>query len=149
MQYQGSVSNTLTVPVRAATPAIFSLDSTGMGPGAILNQDTSINSTGNPAAIGSVIALYCTGGGVTTPASADGEVIGGPLRNLVQTPVVTVTIGGVNAPVQFAGAVPGTVAGLTQINVQVPAGVTPALALPVIVKIGDFTSTSGVTVAVK
>ena len=52
-------------------------------------------------------------------------MIGGPLRNLVQTAVMTVTIGGVNAPVQFAGAVPGAVAGLTQINVQVPAGLTP------------------------
>jgi uncharacterized protein (TIGR03437 family) len=149
VQYLNSASNTLTVPVRAATPAIFSLDSTGMGPGAILNQDTSINSTGNPAAAGSVIALYCTGGGVTTPVSGDGEVIGGALRNLVQTPVTTVTIGGVNAPVQFAGAVPGAVAGLTQINVQVPAGLGRALALPVVVKIGDSTSTSGVTVAVK
>ena len=112
-----------------------------------MNQDNTTNSTGNPAAVGSVISLYCTGGGVTSPASGDGEVIGGPLRYLVQTPVVT--IGGVNAPVQFAGAVPGAVAGLTQINVQVPAGLAPSLALPVVVKIGDSTSTSGVTVAVK
>ena len=149
VQYQSSVSNTLTVPVRAATPAIFSLDATGVGPGAILNQDTSINSTGNPAARLSVIAIYCTGGGVTTPASKDGEVIGGPLRYLSQSAAVTVTIGGVNAAVQFAGAVPGTVAGLTQINVEVPAGVTAANALPIIVKIGDFASTGSVTVAVK
>jgi uncharacterized protein (TIGR03437 family) len=149
VQYQGSASNTLTVPVQAATPGIFSLDSSGIGPGAILNQDTSINSTGNPAATGSVIALYCTGGGVTAPASGDGEVIGGALRNLVQTAVTSVTIGGMNAPVQFAGAVPGAVAGLTQINVQIPTGLTPSNALPVVVKIGNFTSTSLVTVAVK
>ncbi len=147
VQYQGVVSNTLTVPVRAANPAIFSLDASGLGPGAILNQDTSINSTGNPAARLSVISLYCTGGGITTPASADGEVIGAPLRYLAQTPVVW--IGGVNAAVKYAGAVPGAVAGLTQINVEVPAGVTPARALPVIVRIGDFTSTGAVTVAVK
>jgi uncharacterized protein (TIGR03437 family) len=149
VKYQDGVSNTMTVQVNAATPAIFSLDATGIGPGAILNQDTSVNSTGNPAARLSVIALYCTGGGVTTPASADGEVIGGDLRHLTQTPVVTVTIGGVKAAVQYAGAVPGTVAGLTQINVQVPAGLSPALASPVIVKIGDFTSTGSVTVSVK
>jgi len=149
VQYQDSVSNTWSVPVRAATPAIFSLDSTGVGPGAILNQDTSINSTGNPAARLSVIALYCTGGGVTTPASADGAVIGVPPPVLSQSPVVTVTIGGVNASVKYAGTSPGTVAGLTQINVEVPAGLTPALAWPVIVKIGDFASTGSVTVAVK
>ena len=149
VNYQDGVSNTMTVPVHAATPAIFSLDATGIGPGAILNQDTSVNTTGNPAARLSVIALYCTGGGVTDPASADGEVIGGALRYLAQKAMVTVTIGGVNAAVQYAGAVPGTVAGLTQINVEVPAGLSAALALPVIVKIGDFTSTGSVTVSVK
>jgi uncharacterized protein (TIGR03437 family) len=142
-----AVSNTMTMPVHAATPAIFSLDASGVGPGAILNQDTSINSTGNPAARLSVISLYCTGGGVTTPASADGEVIGLPLRYLAQTAVVS--IGGLDAPVKYAGAAPSSVAGLTQINVEVPAGLSPALALPVIVKIGDFTSTGSVTVAVK
>lgn len=147
VQFQGSVSNTLTVPVRAATPAIFSLDSTGVGPGAILNQDNSLNSTGNPAARLSVIAIYCTGGGITTPASTDGEVIGGASFVLAQTTVVT--IGGVNAVVKYAGAAPGAVAGLTQINVEVPAALTPALAWPVIVKIGDFSSTGSVTVAVK
>jgi uncharacterized protein (TIGR03437 family) len=147
VQYQDVISNTQTVPVHAATPAIFSLDASGVGPGAILNQDNSINSTGNPAARLSVIALYCTGGGVTTPASGDGAVIGDASFVLSQTPVVT--IGGVNASVKYAGAAPGAVAGLTQINVEVPAGVTPALAWPVIVKIGDFTGTSGVTVAVR
>lgn len=147
VKYQGEVSNTLTVPVQSSTPAIFSLDSTGIGPGAILNQDNSTNSTGNPAARLSVIQLFCTGGGITTPASADGEVVGPPLRWLAQTTVVT--IGGVNAPVKYSGAAPGAIAGLTQINVEVPAEISPALALPVIVRIGDFTSTNAVTVAVK
>jgi uncharacterized protein (TIGR03437 family) len=147
VKYQDGVSNTMTMPVHAATPAIFSLDATGIGPGAILNQDTSINTTGNPAARLSVIALYCTGGGVTTPASADGAVPPDASFVLAQTPVVS--IGGVNASVKYAGAAPFSVAGLTQINVEVPAGLSPALALPVIVKIGDFTSTGSVTVAVK
>jgi uncharacterized protein (TIGR03437 family) len=147
VSYQGSVSNTMTVPVRATTPAIFSLDASGVGPGAILNQDLSINTTGNAAERLSVIALYCTGGGVTTPASADGAVIGDASFVLAQTPVVT--IGGLNAAVKYAGAAPGSVAGLTQINVEVPASVTPGLALPVIVRIGDFASTGSVTVAVK
>ncbi|MCX6626335.1 MAG: hypothetical protein NTW28_01710, partial [Candidatus Solibacter sp.] len=114
VRYQDLVSNAVSMPVRATTPAIFSLDTTGVGPGAILNQDNSTNSTGNPATRGSVIALFCTGGGVTTPGSADGEVIGPPLRRLVQTTVVT--IGGVNAPVTYAGAAPEAVAGVTQMH---------------------------------
>ena len=149
VKFQGVVSNTLTMPVRATTPAIFSLDSSGVGPGAILNQDLTVNSTGNPAARPSVIVLYCTGGGVTTPASADGEVIGLPLRKLPQTVAVTVTVGGVNAVVQYAGAAPGLVAGVTQINAELPAGMAPGIALPVVVKIGDFSSTGSVTVSVK
>ena len=147
VQYQGLVSNTVTMAVRAATPAIFSVDSTGVGPGAILNQDTTLNSTGNPAARLAVIVLYCTGGGVTNPPSGDGEVVGSPLRLLTQT--VAVTIDGVNAAVKYAGAAPSLVAGVTQINVEVPAGVTPGRALPVIVKIGENSSTGSVTVAVK
>ena len=94
-----------------------------------------------------MIALYCTGGGVTDPPTKDGEVVGLPLRYLTQT--VSATIGGVTASVKFAGAAYGAVAGLTQINVEVPAGITPGLALPVTVKIGDFSSTGSVTVAVK
>jgi uncharacterized protein (TIGR03437 family) len=146
VQYNGIPSNTVTMPVQPATPAIFSRDSSGAGPGAILNQDNSLNSSANPAAAGSIVAIYLTGGGVTTPASGDGAVTGVPPP--VLAPATTVTIGGVNAVVKFAGAAPGSVAGLTQINVEVPAGVT-GIALPVIVKIGNFSSTGAATVAVK
>lgn len=147
VKYGEMLSNTVTIPVRSATPGIFSMDSTGVGPGAILNQDTTPNTTGNRAAPLSIIAVYCTGGGVTNPASTDGEVIAGPLRQLVQTPVVT--IGGLPAVVKFAGAAPGAVAGLTQINVEIPANAPSAIAAPVIIKLGDSVSTAGVTVAVK
>jgi uncharacterized protein (TIGR03437 family) len=146
VQYQGTASNTQTVNVQAASPAIFTLDASGSGPGAILNQDSTINSSANPAARGSVIAIYLTGGGVTNPASSDGAVTGAPPPVLAQTP--TVKIGGVDAVVKYAGAAPGAVAGLTQINVEVPAGASPGLGLPVVIKIGDFSSTAVATVSV-
>ncbi len=111
-----------------------------------MNQDLTVNTSGNRAAAGSVIAIYCTGGGITDPASTDGEVIKG-LRRLTQT--TTVTIAGVNAPVQFAGAVPDSIAGLIQINAQVPTGLTPTTGAPVIVKIGNWSSTPNVTVSIK
>ena len=148
VQYQSQTSNTVAVPVQATHPAIFSLDATGIGPGAILNQDNSINSSANAAARGSIVQIFATGGGVTSPASLDGAVTAG-LFPLAQAQTTTVTIGGVPATVEFAGAAPGAVAGLTQINVQVPAGVSPGIALPVVVKIGNFTSNSAVTIAVK
>ncbi len=146
VKYADAVSNTLTVTVRPSHPGIFTLDSSGVGPGAILNQDLTVNTSGNRAAAGSVIAIYCTGGGITDPASTDGEVIKG-LRRLTQT--TTVTIAGVNAPVQFAGAVPDSIAGLIQINAQVPTGLTPTTGAPVIVKIGNWSSTPNVTVSIK
>uniref|UniRef100_Q02CY6 BACON domain-containing protein n=1 Tax=Solibacter usitatus (strain Ellin6076) TaxID=234267 RepID=Q02CY6_SOLUE len=146
VQNQSAASNTLTVNVQAATPGIFTLDASGSGPGAILNQDNTVNTSSNPAARGSIIAIYLTGGGVTTPASVDGSVAAAPPAQLAQTPVVT--IGGVNAVVKFAGASPGSLTALTQINVEVPAGVSASLALPVVIKLGDFSSTGAATVAV-
>jgi len=148
--YNNVSSNTVSMTVQPSTPAIFSLDSSGLGPGAILNQDYSINSTALPAARGSVVLIYCTGGGVTSPATADGVVVSAtpPLPQLATQPV-TVTIGGIIAPVTYAGAVPGSVAGLTQINAQVPPGVMPGNGIPVVVRVGAASSNASVTMSVK
>ncbi|MEO8369274.1 MAG: BACON domain-containing carbohydrate-binding protein, partial [Candidatus Solibacter sp.] len=147
VKYLDGASNSISLEVRPSHPGIFTLDSSGVGPGAILNQDTSVNTSGNRAEALSVIAIYCTGGGVTNPASTDGEVIAGALRRLTQT--ATVTIAGVNAPVKFAGAVPSSIAGLIQINAEIPTGLVPTTGAPVIVKIGDWSSTPNVTVSIK
>ncbi len=64
---------------------------------------------------GDVISLYGTGFGATTPAVEPGVVFEGSAPH---TSAVTVTIGGANASVSYAGL---TGAGLTQINVTVPA----------------------------
>ena len=144
---QGAVSNTMSMPVQPSTPAIFTLNSTGLGPGAILNQDLTVNGANNRAAPGSVVVIYCTGAGVTNPASADASITGTPLPYL--TLPYSVTIGGQNAMVQYAGGTPGTVAGLTQLNVVVPMGVTPGTTVPVTVTIGGASSPAGVTLAVQ
>jgi uncharacterized protein (TIGR03437 family) len=145
--YNGQTSNTVTIPVQAAHPAIFTLDTTGLGPGAILNQDYSINSSTNGAARGSVVAIYATGGGATSPVLADGAVTGTDLPRLTQP--VSVTIGGFDATVTYSGGAPGAVAGLTQINAKVPDGVTPGIAVPVVVRIGNYASSAGVTLSVR
>ena len=80
--YNGQTSNAVTMPVLASHPGIFSLDATGLGPGAILNQDYSINSGPNGAPRGSAVSIYSTGGGVTNPAIDDGAVTGKPARRL-------------------------------------------------------------------
>lgn len=146
VEYQGTSSPAYAATVRDASPGIFTITQTGTGAGAILNQDGTVNSTANAAERGSVIMIYCTGGGVTSPASADAELTSG-LKYLVQP--VTVTIGGVTAKVDFSGGTPSSIAGLTQINAEVPAASLTGDAVAVKVKIGDWESQDGVTVAVK
>jgi len=145
--FNGMASNAIVLPVQPSTPAIFTLDSSGLGPGAILNQDLSVNTAKNPAAHGSVVVIFCTGGGVTDPASADASITAAPAP-LLSLPY-SVTIGGQNAVVQYAGGAPATVAGLTQINAVVPAGISPGSSVPVVVTIGGVPSPTGVTLAVQ
>ena len=76
-------------------------------------------------------------------------MVGSTLPFLTQQAATTVSIGGIDAKVFYAGGVPGAVAGLTQINAEIPAALSPSATLPVIVRIGSFASTLGVTVAVK
>ena len=144
---QGTASNTMAMPVQATTPALFTLDATGGGGGAILNQDYTINGRTNQAARGSIVMIYCTGGGATNPASADAAITQAPPPLLVQP--ATVNIGGIDAQVVYSGAAPGSVAGLVQINAVVPPGVASGPSVPVVVKIGGQQSQAGVTLAVK
>ena len=145
----GVVSAAIAMPVQPATPGIFSLDASGLGPGAILNQDTSLNSGTNPAAKGSVVSIYCTGGGLTNPATVDGSIIPSTTPLPILTQDVSVTIGGLPATVDYSGGAPQSVAGLTQINVEVPSSVTPGSAVPVVVQIGTAKSQAGITMAVR
>jgi len=146
--YRGQSSAPLSVPVAVASPALFSQDGTGGGQGAILNSDGSLNSMNNPANRESIIVIYATGFGQTTPAGEDGKVAGAlPLP----TPVlpVSVQIDGQDAPILYAGAAPGMLHGFMQINVRIPAGVTPAYDVSVAVKVGEYASPTVVTLNVQ
>jgi beta-glucosidase len=145
--YQGRTSNTLTVPVAGAEPGIFTLDYSGSGAGTVLNQDGTVNSASNPAPIGSVVTVYATGEGQTNPPGVDGMLDGSPAPKPVQA--VTATIGGVNANVQYAGGVPGAVAGILQVDLQAPATLTSGGAAAVVLNIGGATSQAGVTMWVE
>jgi uncharacterized protein (TIGR03437 family) len=145
--YQGQPVASTTVPVQAASPALFALDSTGGGPGAILNQDGSVNSNTNPAPQSSVVVLYATGGGLTKPVSVDGILTSQPYP-LPMLPV-SVTINDLPAQVLYAGAAPGLVAGVMQINVVVPDTAFPANHDQVVLTIGDYVSPTAITIAVQ
>ena len=106
-----------------------------------------MNSVANPAGRGSVVSIYATGEGQTSPAEVTGSVTGSTLKTPLQQ--VTVTIGGIGATVQYAGSAPDSVAGLLQVNAVVPPGVSPGSAAPVLVNVAGTPSQAGVTIAVK
>jgi uncharacterized protein (TIGR03437 family) len=119
---------TQTIAVAAAGPGIFTNVSGALVPTA-------------SATPGQEIAFYITGAGAVEPAVADGAAPGSttPISDLPK-PVepTTVSIGGVNANIEFIG-IPWGLVGVTQINVTVPQGI-PVGAQPVVVRVGGVAS---------
>jgi len=148
VQYQDTVSSTLMLPCASATPGVFSFNSIGTGPAAAANQDGTFNGPSSPAAKGSYVTLYFTGGGQTNPAGVTGSINGtSTLKWLRQ--VASVTVGGVAAAVAFDGAAPTFVDGVLQLNIQLSASTPSGAALPVVVTVGGASSPAPATLAVQ
>jgi uncharacterized protein (TIGR03437 family) len=151
--YQDQTSVPATIQVFSAAAGLFTADGTGVGQAAAVNQDGTINSASNPAPIGSVISLYATGAGQTSPAAVDGQLSTSPLAS--QSLPVQVYIGQQmvlsTAQLQYAGPAPGEIAGLMQINVPLPPGLKTGSQVPVMIFVGArlSSSQSNVTIAVR
>lgn len=153
VSYLGSASATITVPVLASQPAIFTtcLEG-GKEVSCIVNQTADatgnfINGPTSAAARGSTIEVFGTGVGVL-PSPGYALVSGGSAPPPpISAQGYTCTIGGVNAPVTFAGWA-YTAVGLAQWDVQVPASLTTTGALPIVCTNGTQTTQAGVTVYV-
>ncbi len=140
--YQSGISSAFTVAVAATSPGLFSYNATGAGQAAAINVvDGTLNTAANPVKTGAYISFYATGEGQTTPSGVDGKLAASTLPSPVLP--VTATVGGLPAFVQYAGAVRGAVAGLMQVNVQVPAGVTPGGYVPVVLTAGSVSTVTG------
>src|SRR5262249_9000411 len=137
-------------PERAApaTPGMCTSSASGAGQAAAVNADGSVNDPNHPAKAGDLISLYATGAGQTNPASQDGA------RNSTTPPFplpvlpVSATVGGKSVTPQYAGAAPGLVAGVIQVNLQIPAGLTPG-AVQAVLQVGTSSSPNGVTIYVQ
>ncbi len=148
--YNGVASPPVVLPVLPAVPGLSTSDTSGGGPGAIFNQDQSVNGPGNPESVGNVITLFGTGAGQTTPPGRDGAFagVGAPLAKLNQS--VKVFIDGIQATnVPYSGPAPTLVEGVFQVDVQIPPGVHHPGDLAVVVQVGDEMTQPGVTVSVK
>jgi uncharacterized protein (TIGR03437 family) len=113
--YNGVQSNPVQVAVTGTAVQILG----------IFNQDFSVNSESNPAQAGSTMILYVSGIGGTNPPSQDGRINTAPFA-APATPIGIEFRGNdpnnpmTILPVTFAGAAPGLVAGIFQINFIAP-----------------------------
>jgi uncharacterized protein (TIGR03437 family) len=146
VQYENGGTAALSLPVARTMPGLFTLDQSGYGQGAILNEDGTINRFDNPAPHESIVVLFGTGQGLTSPDFPEDELADDPLPEPVDP--VTVTIGGKQAEILYAGAAPG-LAGVMQINARLPRGIDPSNSVPVSVKIGANSSQPGVTLSLR
>lgn len=129
-----------------AAPAIFTLDASGRGPAAALNQDGSLNTADNPAKLGEIVVFWATGFGALDPTPVDGEVSSGTYAQ--PTLPVEVQMSFAAAEVLYAGAAPGLVAGVIQINVRLLPTQVNTGEVEVTVKVGNLTPYRGVTLFV-
>ncbi len=146
--HSGVPSNLFVLPLADKTPGLLTLNQSGDGPGAILNQDFSLNTEANPAAPGSVVVLFGGGVGQTDPAGIDGA------PNALELPLqalrgeTTATVDGADAEVLYAGPAPGLIDGAVQYNIKLPETATGG-AVPIVVIQGGAATQDGVTVQVR
>ncbi len=145
-------SSAVTIPVASAAPGIFTADSSGKGQGIVVNSVTNEFAApagslpgAKPIAKGQFITIYASGlGAVTNPPASGAAASGTNLSNTVQP--VTVNLGTLSLPASFAGLVPG-LAGLYQVNVQIPTNAASGNTVSLTVTIGGTTSNT-VTLAI-
>jgi uncharacterized protein (TIGR03437 family) len=110
--YQG------TVLKQKLSPAFFTYPSGTTNYAVAVHLDGSLvgpaGPSSRPAVPGEIIAIYGTGFGATDPAMPTSQLVSQPAPLVVPA---TVSVGGVNAAVQWAGLVSP---GLYQLNVQIP-----------------------------
>jgi uncharacterized protein (TIGR03437 family) len=128
--------------VVSSQPGVFTQTANGQGIGVvvIVNPDGSETEVGGAisAKAGDVLAIYCTGLGDVSPTEVAGfPASPSPLAQAIDT--VTLTIGGVNAQVLFAGPTPGFT-GLYQVNAIVPSGIAPSQQVPLVLSQDGRTS---------
>jgi uncharacterized protein (TIGR03437 family) len=142
---------TINVPMQTVSPGLFMYQAANGRYVAAQHADYSIvgppglyPGASSPAKPGEVIILYTTGFGPTLPPTPSGQVVTSAAQ-VVNLSAISVTIGGQQAPVQWAGI---TMAGVWQLNVQVPAGAATGDAA-IMAQIGGKSTQGGAFVTVQ
>ena len=115
-------SNTVTTWISTTAPGVLTQLQNGLGYGDVVHLDGTLVTAKNPAQIGETVSVYLTGLGAVNPTITDGDA--GPVNPLANaTNTIAAYIGGTEAKIGYSGLAP-QLAGLYQINLTVPAGVT-------------------------
>jgi uncharacterized protein (TIGR03437 family) len=140
VECDGVQIDSATLDLAAVSPGIYTISMTGTGPGAVVNQDGTVNGASHPAPLNTYISIYGTGLGAYLAPSADG------LTRLAST--VQAFVGSATAEVQFAGQAPDSSPGLQQINVLIPPDAPTGSAVPIQLVVDGVSTQTGVTVAI-
>jgi uncharacterized protein (TIGR03437 family) len=146
VEVNGKTMPAQTLDVALSSPAVFTLNGTGTGPAAALNQDGTVNSASNPAARGSVVTLFANSAGTWQPVMGDGLVLAD--THPVPQVLASVSINSSPAGVFYIGNSPGSVTALWQLNVLVPSN-TFASSTATVKIAGPNSLTQRVTIAVR
>lgn len=146
------VSDVGTVQFQSVAPAFFTFPDAksiaALFPDYSYLASPAVVAGGKPAKPGDVISLYATGLGPTKPPLQAGDLASG--SETIANPF-TVSIGGVTIPatdVLYAGLSFGSISGLYQLNVRIPAS-APDGDVPVVIQMNGISSQPGATIAVK
>ena len=117
-------SETVALRVVAADPAIVAISEPDDGwyKSLVVNQDGSANSLSNPAQPGSIITFWVNGAGLFRTSLEDGSIVVPPLP--MPALPINVILDQYPTPlaveVLYAGAAPGMLAGILQMNIRIP-----------------------------
>jgi uncharacterized protein (TIGR03437 family) len=133
----GRDSAPIEVPVFPAKPAVFVIG--GIGPAVVHASTGALVTATNPARPGEVVVIFCTGWGPVAPLVPTGSPA--PIATLSRAILpFAVTVGGNDAVVDFAGLAP-TFAGLYQVNLEIPSGLT-GTSVPLGIQVNGSTAVS-------
>ena len=146
--YNGVTSNSVVTSIALASPGLFpvTVGDTAQTSVKAVNPDGTLNSSSNPVAAGSIVALYAGGLGPVTPSFTAGQVA--PSTPLYTTTAPTfVSFAGQTGDVLFSGLAPGTI-GVYQVNARIPSTV-PSGSQAVLLWNSAGTSQNGLQIYIK
>ncbi len=146
-----TTSAPIMVPLASQAPGIFLLTQAGQAAALIAGTSSIVAPTSaypgsRPAQPGDYITIFCTGLGAVSNQPATGAPASLTTLSNTTGNAVTVSLGGVNAPVSFSGLAPGFL-GLYQVNAQVPQNAPTGSAVALTITMGATTSNQA-TIAV-